>query len=108
MMKKIRFLGCLLLLAVVFSAHASGNFRLTSGKLISAGKSKSEVIAIAGSPEYQDVETIAVDKGLGGHPIKREILVYRLEGSIGGMYSVVVTVENNIVVRVQSTQESRL
>lgn len=96
------------LLSVVLSSYASGSFRLPDGKLIREGKSKSEVIAMAGPPMYQEAEIIAVDEGLEGNPVKREILTYRMAGDIGGMYLVVVTVENNEVVSVKSKQESRL
>lgn len=41
-------------------------------------------------------------------PVKREILTYRLTGSIGGMYLVVVTIENSKVVSVTAKQEGRL
>lgn len=89
-------------------AHADGSFRLPNGKLIQEGKSKQEVIYIAGPPMYQEVETIAVDDGSGGTPVKREILTYRLPSSLGGMSLVVVTIENNKVVSVESKQENRI
>lgn len=103
---KIALFGALV--AMACTAHASGSFRLENGKLIQEGKSKQEIIYIAGAPLYQEVETIAVDEGVGGDPVKREILTYRLTGDIGGMYLVVVTVENNKVVSVDSKQEGRL
>lgn len=96
------------LLAVAFSAQANGSFRLPNGKLIQEGKSKQEIIYIAGAPMYSEVQTIAVDEGNGGNPIKREILTYRLPSSLGGMSLVVVTIENNKVVGVESKPESRI
>lgn len=109
-MVRMRVLGFFSLIIFIFSAHAhaDGSFRLANGNLISEGQSKSELIAIAGPPIYQDVETIAVDQGVGGKPIKREILTYQLAGSIGGKYLVVITVDNNLVVAIEATQESRL
>lgn len=107
----LKALKTLIAISAVFyalSASASGSFRLSDGKLIAAGKSKSEVIAIAGAPVHQEVETIAVDVGQDRKPVKREILTYRLEGSIGGMYLVEVTLENGKVVSVTSKQEDRL
>jgi hypothetical protein len=105
-MKMMMFLSLLLCSAV---AGAADSFRLSNGSLIASGKSKAEVIALAGDPLYQDVETIAVDRGDGAsRPVKREILTYRLAGSIGGMYLVVVTVENSTVVSVTAKQEGRL
>ncbi|WP_299595392.1 hypothetical protein [uncultured Microbulbifer sp.] len=94
-------------LATAFAAQAN-SFRLPNGKLIQEGKSKQEVIYIAGAPLYSELETIAVDDGSGGTPKKREILTYRLPSSLGGMSLVVVTIENNEVVAVESKQESRM
>lgn len=107
-MRNIKILVTALLLTASFFANASGSFRLPNGKLIQEGKSKQEIIYIAGAPMYQEVETIAVDDGSGGDPIKREILTYRLPSSLGGMSLVVVTIENNVVVAVESKQESRI
>ncbi|MBB3062333.1 hypothetical protein [Microbulbifer rhizosphaerae] len=107
-MKKLKIALFGVIVAIAFSAHAKGSFRLPNGKLILEGKSKQEIIYIAGAPMYQEVETIAVDEGTGGTPIKREILTYRLPGSLGGMSLVVVTIENNKVVSVESKQESRI
>lgn len=107
-MKKVKFALFSVLLAAACSAHANGSFRLPNGKLIQEGKSKQEIIYIAGAPMYSEVETIAVDEGDGGTPIKREILTYRLPSSLGGMSLVVVTIENNEVVAVESKQERRM
>lgn len=96
------------LLSFGLAANASGSFRLNSGKMISTGQSKAEVVALAGAPLYQEVETIAIDQGNTGTPIKREILTYKLNGSIGGEYLVVVTLENNSAVAITSKQISRL
>lgn len=100
----------ILLLALFFSlaVHAKNSFRLESGKILSVGKSKSEIIALAGAPMYQDVEQVAIDNGQVGKSVKREVLMYKLKGSIGGLYLVVVTVENNNVVSISSKQEDRI
>ena len=107
-MRKLKVTLFSILLAVAFSAHASGSLRLPNGKLIQEGKSKQEVLYLAGAPMYSEVQTIAVDEGNGGNPIKREILTYRLPSSLGGMSLVVVTIENNKVVGVESKPESRI
>lgn len=86
----------------------SSSFRLTNGKLISIGDHKSEIIALVGMPLIKDVEKIAIDKGLQTNPIKREVLTYKLKGSIGGSYLVIITVENNIVVSISSKQDNRI
>ena len=107
-MRKLQGTLFSVLLAISFAASANGSFRLPNGKLIHEGKSKQEVIYIAGAPMYSEVQTIAVDEGNGGNPIKREILTYRLPSSLGGMSLVVVTIENNKVVGVESKPESRI
>ena len=107
-MRSRKFALFTILLVAAFSVHANGSFRLPNGKLIQEGKTKQEVIHIAGAPMYSEVETIAVDDGVGGKPVKREVLTYRLPSSLGGMSLVVVTVENNKVVSVESKQESRM
>jgi len=86
----------------------ASSFRPTNGKLISIGDHKSEIIALVGMPLFKDVEKIAIDKGLQTNPIKREVLTYKLKGSIGGSYLVVITVENNIVVSISSKQDNRI
>ena len=93
-MNKLKIILLLSLMSCALVAQAAGSFRLMSGKLISSGQSKSE--------------TIGVDEGGGGHPIKREVLTYKLDGSIGGEYLVIITVENNTVVSITSKQTSRM
>lgn len=107
-MNSVKLLILLSLLSFGLAANASGSFRLNSGKMISTGQSKAEVIALAGTPLYQDSETIAIDQGGTSTPIKREILTYKLRGSIGGDYLVVITLENNSAVSITSKQFSRL
>ena len=97
-----------LLLIIIFSCDVNASFRLKNGKLISVGSSKSEIISLVGSPLSKDVEQIAIDNGTVDNPIKREILTYQLKGSIGGLYLVVITVENNKVVSISSKQENRI
>jgi len=91
-----------------FSSYADGSFRLKSGKLLSTGSSKSEVIILVGSPIYEEEVTKAVDIGIKNIPVKVDILTYKLEGSIGGMYAVTVTIHNSKVVSVESKQVGRL
>jgi len=100
------FVFCLFLTSAL-TVNAVSSFRMSDGKLITVGLSKSELIAHAGEPLYTDVETIAVDDGKPGKPIKREILTFRLDASIGGPSLVVVTVENSTVISIDSKQESR-
>jgi len=107
-MKKISL--SILLFALLFSltASAKNSFRLENGKLLSLGKSKSEIVSLAGAPIYQDVERVAIDNGHEANLVKREVLMYKLKGSIGGLYLVVITIENNKVVLITSKQEERI
>jgi len=106
-MKKVKF-SILLVLLFSLGVQAKSSFRLENGNLLSVGKSKSEIIMLVGTPIYQDVEKIAIDNGVGGGSVKREVLTYKLKGSIGGVYLVIVTVENNKVVSIESKQEKRI
>ena len=107
-MRKFSFSILLLTLLLSFAANAKSSFRLESGKNLRLGQSKFEVIALAGVPLYQDVERLAVDIGQGANPVKREILMYKVKGSIGGLYLVALTIENNKVVSISSKQEDRI
>lgn len=100
------FVFCLFLISAL-TVNAGSSFRMSDGKLISVGLSKSELIAVAGDPLYTDVETIAIDDGRHGKPIKREVLTFSLDASIGGPSLVVVTVENSVVVSIDSKQQNR-
>lgn len=107
-MKKLKLFVFVSMLCCALTAQALESFRLANGSLIATGKSKAEIIALAGDPLSEDVETIAVDVGDARKPVKREILTYRLAGSIGGMHLLVVTVENGTVVSVAAKQEGRI
>jgi len=107
-MKKLKLLALPICMLFIASAYAKDSFRMANGRLISTGQQKPEVIALAGLPISTEVETIAVDEGSGEEPVKREVLTYKLNSTVGGEYLVVVRIENNIVVSVSSTQMSRL
>lgn len=92
----------------VVIAHAAGGFRLANGKLIEVGQTRSAVLALAGKPLDRHVERTGIHAGRGRGSVKEEVLTFRLTGSIGGKYLVVVTVENNRVVAVRSKQMDRL
>lgn len=107
-MSKLSLSILLFTLLFTLNANAKSSFRLENGKLLSVGNSKSEIISLVGVPVYQDVEKVAIDNGQGGNPVKREVLMYKLKGSIGGIYLVVVTIENSKVVSIASKQEDRI
>ena len=50
----------------------------------------------------------AVDIGNGDKLVKTEEFTYKLKGSIGGMYIVLIRFENNIVTSISSKQVDRL
>ena len=60
------------------------------------GKTKSDIVAVVGAPLYKDVLNEAVDIGNGDKLVKTEEFTYKLKGSIGGMYIVLIRFENNI------------
>ena len=91
-----------------FSSYADSSFRLKSGKLLSTGSSKSEVIVLVGAPIYEEEVTKSVDVGFKNKPVKVDILTYKLEGSIGNMYAVTLTIRNSKVISVESKQIGRL
>lgn len=107
-MKKLSFSILLLSLIFSFTANARDSFRLDNGKMITVGKKKYEIIELVGTPLSQSVVQVAVDNGQGGNPIHREVLVYKLEGSVGGLYLVELTIENGKVVLITSTQAKRI
>lgn len=107
-MNKLSLSIILFTLLFTLNANAKSSFRLENGKLLSVGNSKSEIISLVGVPVYQDVEKVAIDNGQEGNPVKREVLMYKLKGSIGGIYLVVITIENSKVVSIASKQEDRI
>ncbi len=84
-------------------AQAGGSFRLANGKLLEEGQTVSEVIALAGKPLHKDVL-----RGHHRHSATTEKLSFELDGSIGGKYLVVVTVQGGIVQSVSAKQLDRL
>lgn len=107
-MKIFSFSILIFTLFLSMTVNAKSSFRLENGKLLSIGQSKSEIFALAGAPIFKDVEQVAIDNGQDGSPVKREVLTYKLRGSIGGLYLVIVVVENNKVVSITSKQENRI
>ncbi|WP_286938216.1 MULTISPECIES: hypothetical protein [unclassified Pseudoalteromonas] len=107
-MKKRIVLPLLLSLFISSFAFAQGSFRLKNGNLLSVGKTKSDIVALVGAPLYKDVLIEAVDIANGDKLVKTEEFTYKLKGSIGGMYIVLIRFENNIVTSISSKQVARL
>ncbi len=99
-------LGVLVITFAVNSAWASGSFRLDNGKLIFSGMSKTELMNVAGRP--MSTETIPKINKDGQHVDSDEqILIYKLEGSIGGEHLIEAKVISGKVVTLQVTQSNR-
>ncbi len=99
-------LGVLVITFAVNSAWASGTFRLDNGKLIYSGMSKLELMNVAGSPI--STETISkINKDGEQVDSDAQILIYKLEGSIGGEHLIEAKVISGKVVTLQVTQSNR-
>ena len=90
-----------------WSAQAC-SFRLSSGKLLSCGMPRIEVLALAGQPEAKDIETLGVDTG---EPVKGETIEtwsYTLKNDMGNDYLVSLTLQAGKVTAIWSKQQNRL
>ena len=97
----------LLVFAVAAPAQACG-FRLADGKLLKCGMPRIEVLALAGQPEFKDIETLGVDTG---EPVSGETVEtwsYRLKADMGGDYLVSVTLIAGKVTAIHRKQLGRL
>lgn len=97
----------LLVLVVAVPAQACG-FRLADGKLLKCGMARIEVVALAGQPEYKDVETLGVDTGEPVHGETTETWSYRLKADMGGDYLVSLTLTAGKVTAISRKQLGRL
>jgi len=97
-----------LMLTFSMSADAGKSFRTQSGRLITTGMSKVEVLDLIGEPLSRDVYT----RGLSLDPISVgktvETWSYLLSGSIGGEYYLTITLEDGYVIEVASKQRGRI
>ncbi len=99
-------LGVLVITFAANSAWASGSFRLDNGKLIYSGMSKTELMSVAGSP--MSTETIPkINKDGEQVHSDEQILIYKLQGSIGGEHLIEARVMNGKVVALDATQSNR-
>lgn len=106
-MKTLIVLITCLSLSFTSIAHERNSFRLTNGKLIKLGKTKSDILMLVGAPLFHETEQFSVDIGQDSEPKKREIFTYKLDGSIAGKHIVVITFENNQVISISSKQANR-
>lgn len=90
-----------------WSVQACG-FRLSSGKLLSCGMPRIEVLALAGEPAAKDIETLGVDSGepVAGETI--ETWSYQLKNDMGNDYLVSLTLKAGKVTAIWSKQKNRL
>jgi len=98
-----------IIVLIVFAAPASAcGFRLADGKLLKCGMPRIEVLALAGPPEFKDIETLGVDTG---EPVSGETVEtwsYRLKADMGGDYLVSVTLTAGKVTAINRKQVGRL
>lgn len=98
-----------LIMLFIFSAPVSAcGFRLADGKLLKCGMPRIEVLALAGQPEFKDIETLGVDSG---EPVSGETVEtwsYRLKADMGGEYLVSVTLTAGKVTAINRKQMGRL
>ncbi len=97
-----------LLLTLSMSADAGNSFRTQSGRLITTGMSRVEVLDLIGEPLSRDTYT----QGLSLDPISVgktvESWSYLISGSIGGEYYLTIILEDGYVVEVASKQRGRI
>ena len=91
------------LIAVATVAQASGSFRLKSGKVISAGMDKAEVMEMAGKPKSKSVER-PTESASNRKGYALEVWSYVLEGDVGGKHYVTVRFDGAKVQSVESKQ----
>lgn len=97
----------LLFFVVAVPAQACG-FRLADGKLLKCGMPRVEVLALAGQPEYKDVETVGIDTGEQARGETTETWSYRLTADMGGDYLVSLTLTAGKVTAISRKQLGRL
>lgn len=98
-----------LIMLFIFAAPVSAcGFRLADGKLLKCGMPRIEVLALAGQPEFKDIETLGVDNG---EPVSGETVEtwsYQLKADMGGEYLVSVTLTAGKVTAINRKQMGRL
>ncbi|MBU1312236.1 MAG: DUF2845 domain-containing protein [Gammaproteobacteria bacterium] len=104
--KTMLTISSVILTLVAWPSQACG-FRLSSGKLLSCGMPRIEVLALAGEPAAKDVETLGVDTG---EPVKGETIEtwsYKLKNDMGNDYLVSLTLQAGKVTAIWSKQQNR-
>lgn len=77
-------------------------FRTTEGKVVAAGLSRAEVMALLGEPQSRHVETLGLSSGSEpGQGRTVETWTYFTEGSIGNDVLLTLTIESGEVTNVQ-------
>lgn len=100
-------IGCIIVALSSWSAQGCG-FRLSSGKLLSCGMQRAELVALAGQPGSKDIETLGVDNG---EPVKGETIEtwsYQLRSDMDHDYLVSVTIQASKVTAIWTKQLNRL
>ena len=100
------FVAGLVLVLSSWSAQACG-FRLSSGKLLSCGMPRIELLALAGEPVAKDIETLGVDSGEPVVGETKETWSYQLKNDMGNDYMLAVTLQGGKVTAIWSKQQNR-
>ena len=98
----------LALLVFSLNAHADGSFRTQSGRLITTGMSKIEILDLIGEPLVQDTNTEGLSLGTYSSGSTIESWSYLIRGSIGGEYYLTIILEDGYVVDIFSKQRGRI
>ena len=102
-------LGISLIVFFLFTMPAQAcGFRLADGKLLKCGMPRIEVLALAGQPDFKDIETVGVDNGEAVSGETVETWSYRLKADMGGDYLVAVTLTSGKVTSIHRKQLGRL
>jgi len=97
-----------LVLMFSISAEAGNSFRTQSGRLITTGMSKVEVLDLIGEPLSRDTYTqgLSLDSISVGKTV--ESWSYLISGSIGDEYYLTIILEDGYVVEIASKQRGRI
>ena len=98
----------LALLVFFLNANAGNSFRTQSGRLITLGMSRVEILDLIGEPLSQDTDTQGYSLGRYSSGSTIETWSYLISGSIGGEYYLTIILEDGFVVDIFSKQRGRI
>ena len=98
----------LVLLVFALNADAGNSFRTQSGRLITIGMSRIELLDLIGEPLSQDTETQGLSLGRYSSGSTIETWSYLISGSIGGKYYLTIILEGGYVIEIFAKQRGRI